>query len=1393
MTKYIKILFSLLLLLTLGGCRDDFQWEGVEVDSDEYLLAFTTSTPDIEVMGATRADTESRDEIKNLTLVIFKDGVLWNKPIYFDGTDPKLSFIKPSVDSKGKSVPGSIKMPKSSVTNGDWYLFANAKTEIRSFMSSKDNGADISAEALLDGISYGTTTGITGDDQLNGTNDHVMWGMQGDMKVGVGDATQTNAIIIGLKRIYSRITVETNGDIKFKMTGARLNKWVASGTLKGAQSSLLSGTVSDTQDWMTPTSSNGLTWDSPSFTYTKSGQQLVASTYPYLLNKDAANENKMMMLVKGRFNSGSSDTPNFSDTDCFYAIPIPSCKRNGGWRLIINGALAAGQPTADAAIAKPGGLSVVFEDSEPKIHNIISDGENVLAVVDSVKFNADGTIDGSTTNKTGQILAKARQKGVPSAGLEFKSGTYSWITVGSAWSTTELGADDSNGLFTYELTRNITVSKNEGSERSAVYTVKLEGTELTRDVVVYQKGVENLKYSNYVDIKLTITGGASPVSNLDYIKFVNPKGSTATIGVECQGIQPEENGGRVRNLGLHMPMPNGGDVTYTYTISTSGKTGNGDIYLNGTNLGKSHEFVFTDSEVPSGGTTKYSYVTQSDKIEIKAGDNVYSLDLYHTGFFHINGSTWYYYEVMQQGERDLYWLDRNLGATSAGMGVRTSTGVMTSTTWPIMGEKAMGDYYDLDKANSEKPKGWDVPTYAQMRSMTVSSGFTINRMSNPSDHKTYLAPTFTFHGKEDGEVKSYSSYFPQNRLSAGGDSYGGDPEAGYYLTKTPSGTAGWYQTMQFMGMNVTAQNIQYKDGNQIVSQASLRCCTGSYDPQSDAETYSCNVKGYTHVFLYYLNSDGSKTYLTTWPGEQIAVYESELSNDVGRYHPFEIEPTMSYNKERLYVIFNTVNTKGVRVYSNMSNADVKARRGTKFKNGGNYDKWEDSTTLPDVEEGNWVANENIDYSSWYVNVTGAWNSYADNGVHPNASGISKHEGLAIGNSTFRIKMWNKTDGTIWRSNGSQTITQGSWVTITTASDTEMKISGAQAGDKFDVEWNCKTNQLKVTKVGSATTDYSSWWVNVMGEFNGDKDNGVQPNSAGESKHTSQAIGNKGFKIKVYDGGEHWYSNGGTLEQGKWITLPSCNDNSTQMTISGASAGDLFDVEWKCATNQIKVTKVAVSTDKYLVVRAKTSEIGTSLNYIYAYNGNNEYFGAYNSAPTYSGNDGTYKYWKIKVTSEVSSLEGVILKSVSDGDGTGRLEFDGSSSTLVAKETNSSTLSSYGADYLFTIKTVSRGSWYIKVNSEGMGWTKKEAQPGKDGIAKIEDVYIKNQRFEIMEWRGSGSDVQYANNQNIVTDKWITVSESTACNMYVSGAGGNTSYDVYWNSVTKKIKVKRRNN
>lgn len=942
MHKHIKIFLSLLTAVLLTGCSDDFHWDGRTVADDEYMIVFTTSGPQLDVMQGTRADDgrksdSERDAIQNMTLLVFNNEGLAKDPIYFNAGDNNL------VDN---GTSGSITVKKKLVTDGEWLLVANAKTEIAAEFAK--HGLKYSKDNFLEDIKYGgeAVSGvIKGDDQLNGQSSHVMWASH---QVEVGESeTQVTAHIFDLQRIYSRVSVElkTKATQKFLMTGAKLSRRVEVGNLSASQSSSVTeGDVSSDGFSRPPV---GLTNTSPSFTYAKADEQILTETYPYTVPADAANDGKILMIIEGYYNNGTTAAPVYGER-CYYAVELPELLANHHYQMIVSDVATEGKTGSDAikqAEANPGGMSVDFVDNTEQLRNIITDGENVLAVNDTVRFDASGA------GRNQNLIIKARQKGASANDIKIsinkKTGqdALGWDVQGlsnvTTQSLTTAGTEEAkNGLFSVKKTYGLSVPENAGSEREIIYVVSLldkDGeTLLEREVVFYQKGNENVKYSDYVAINLKIERGTNVEYNGDYFAFINPKlKGDGTTDPAVKGIQPEANVGRIRNMGLHYPMPNGGNVKYTYKITrkTTDVTIDGDV---------SATYTVTDAQSTFAGDSKYSYGTKSDAVKIKYSGGEITLDLYHTGFFYMHGTSWYYYEVIQQGEDDLYWLDRNLKAESCGMGVLNGSTYLTSSSQPVVGDKAVGERYNMTDANSDCPAGWGVPSYAQMRSMTVSSGFTTRRLTT-SNQIPYYAPTYTFSGKEDGVTKQYNIYFPANRMLYSG-SVDGDDDTGYYLTTTGAGTANWYKTMVFQGMNVSAANVNYNN-----AKTSVRPCAGDYDPSADALTYSCSVEGYTHVFLYYQDPvSKQKTYLTTWPGEQVAVY-----SDRNRYHPFSISPTMAYDIDNLYVIFNLIIDDGSREDSNVSEDKVELREGIKFKNKGKYTSKSPHDTSTGADQGHW--------------------------------------------------------------------------------------------------------------------------------------------------------------------------------------------------------------------------------------------------------------------------------------------------------------------------------------------------------------------------------------------------------------------------------------------------------
>lgn len=140
--------------------------------------------------------------------------------------------------------------------------------------------------------------------------------------------------------------------------------------------------------------------------------------------------------------------------------------------------------------------------------------------------------------------------------------------------------------------------------------------------------------------------------------------------------------------------------------------------------------------------------------------------------------------------------------------------------------------------------------------------------------------------------------------------------------------------------------------------------------------------------------------------------------------------------------------------------------------------------------------------------------------------------------------------------------------------------GSDSSNSFTVE-DSYIYTKTTSKAYSVPVDYTGWYVNIVGDFNGWIDNGIAVGSTGITKHTGLAIGTDEFKVKVYNGTDVYHSNGSAIATDTWVSIPdNVYDN---MTIAGATADDVFDVEFNCATNEIRVTKAApIDYTTYLV-------------------------------------------------------------------------------------------------------------------------------------------------------------------------------------------------------------------
>lgn len=214
--------------------------------------------------------------------------------------------------------------------------------------------------------------------------------------------------------------------------------------------------------------------------------------------------------------------------------------------------------------------------------------------------------------------------------------------------------------------------------------------------------------------------------------------------------------------------------------------------------------------------------------------------------------------------------------------------------------------------------------------------------------------------------------------------------------------------------------------------------------------------------------------------------------------------------------------------------------------------------------------EPVDYSTWYVNVLGDFNGWADNGVKP-VDGISTTENLAIGTKSFKIKIWNGEE--IWLSTGSAVPTD-QWVKISGNSDTNMTVAGAAADDIYNVKFNCATNEIYISKAGAI--DYTGWYFNICGDFNTwSTDSGKEFNADGTAVNTYENV-NTSFKVVIWDGkANSYYAKDGTLVADQWNDV---NANQDNMVLPASLQSGKVTFTFNNATKELKVVGDSSSVD-----------------------------------------------------------------------------------------------------------------------------------------------------------------------------------------------------------------------
>lgn len=502
------------------------------------------------------------------------------------------------------------------------------------------------------------------------------------------------------------------------------------------------------------------------------------------------------------------------------------------------------------------------------------------------------------------------------------------------------------------------IANNSGERREARVGISCRGV-LTYVTVIQQPpfsadqfGTVSLKVKEYErdpeTWKVTETKDRGTYPN--YWEFIRSDESSST---RVYGINPEAMGGKVRTEGFHAPMSDFQQFVYTFTLPNGGEyagcswrvevdedykdkllfwdgsestpgEGRTDLRPKGNDM-KGQQFTFTNDllDLQEGGDITedaYRYGEKAFRIVVTRNgvEETYAYDLYHTGVFNYDDGSnayqagtqtdkgWYYYEVILMGRN--YWLDRNLGAKSSAYYSKDTSlgnddaagGLYRIANTPTNGEVNIISGEELEKI---APKGFRVPYMSEFQALTTDSRFRQEFVYGTGGG--YWDARY-----ETGRPDQGTVYFPKNGMWYGGAA-AGTGDTGYYWTQTAAlGASGeergyWLQNMQLSGSNASANRYRiYQNGTQNPTGMSVRCVYNSRVVET-LHRYECYVKGYTHVFLYYEDAEGGRTYLNTWPGEMISIYDEKA---LSMYHTFTYESVTNYPE--LKVVFNLVDNDG---------------------------------------------------------------------------------------------------------------------------------------------------------------------------------------------------------------------------------------------------------------------------------------------------------------------------------------------------------------------------------------------------------------------------------------------------------------------------------------------------
>lgn len=888
--------------LALCACSDeDFTLpNGIGEDGN---LEITLAVPEMQTV-ATRAN---EDEVKNVTMLVLSGNTPTLKQIEtYDATGSDLKSLGNNQYSLSVSIDKEIR----SASDLKFYFIANSPAS--AVYAKEMSEADVKA------LTYTAVVDADENMTMSGT-------------ASLTDMTSGNSVAV--MRNAAKVTVNSgrvtdDGEIKIEETAYNFSVFntAATSSVVAAAAKELGAPIAT----------------SPITTTVKNEE--VQYVHPTDKENADTKVRPFVVLRATYMNTNYYYRVDFRNKDKDGKLQDLSLESNHWYQFVVTGISGAGSATVAEAAANPSPLvEVEIYDVAPRSYNIITDGTRELGVSHELMYNGEA---GGTRDLFVKLYSPTESE-YPAATVEawrkagLVSTTYKWLTLKDVEDVTDnaeyagvasgVEADTKGRLYRLEIEFGETV--NPGT-LEAMISVDWKG--LNREVPV--KWVREFKGSDLCDVKLTVNGYNA--SGNAY-KYLDKEDYWTFLTDKVNGVAAEQNGGNIRNEGLHFPVMYGeGSKLWTYEYEITYKD-----FFNGS----AYDWRITTSDIAgltvsqTSDTNKtgaltvtvtksandWDYTTGELLLEVKpAGADAeeytkHPLTVYHTGFFHdhtakildsVNSTSsyrvggepdasrnWYYYEVLTDGAGN-HWLDRNLGASASGLYIEATGG-----TAYYGNSEAAGGYYRAAKYikggapemyNGLCPPGFEIPREEIWNTVRNSTAFSTAQVG--SYYNAALRCT-----------NGMYVYFPKVLYYAEGNKTG-ESRAGYYWSSTKASglekdqIGNWLRCLQISGNVTTYINGQVQGRQDANGYAMSVRCVNKTAASGKMNRTSFNVIGATHVYLYSVNADGSRNAVTTWPGKSIGTSSTMANNQMVNFS-YESPTTTA---EQFYVIFSYKDANG---------------------------------------------------------------------------------------------------------------------------------------------------------------------------------------------------------------------------------------------------------------------------------------------------------------------------------------------------------------------------------------------------------------------------------------------------------------------------------------------------